>query len=564
MTQSKFTILFYIWLLPAFIVAQTPYAEIVNTSADICESVNITLSIRFSGTAPFGIRYKIGGTTFIINGDGTNIINIDKLSDDMVWESPATINLEIPAGQASISQTIEILEVYDQNSTASPPWAAGEGTEITDQSIIYTSFRRPQPNAGNDIDSCGLSAILDASPDPISDTFYWQDPAQGTFSDTRDANASFTAATQGTYPLVLLQDNGACQVRDTVSVVLKGSPSGTIATASEVCGTSSQNATLDFQFTGNGPWNYNFSDGTNNFNYTTTASTTAETLAVTGETTFGLNWIKDDNGCYAASSQMTGSANVIDLKPTPNAGADQAICALETTLEALTTSYNGTWSAPAGITFTNPADPETQVISTLYGRQPLVWTEMNKTCPASDTVEVRFDQMPTPVDAGEDMKLYHQYSTQLNALPPIAGTGLWSITSGAGQLNNPERPAAGISGMEMGVTRLLWSVSNGVCPTLTDELTIIIEGLTYHTGFSPNGDSFNNTFIIQGAAEIPNNELMVLNRHGKVVFRKSGFGNEGWDGTDLSGRPLSDGIYYFVFKGDRIDPIKDYLVIKTR
>jgi gliding motility-associated-like protein len=383
-------------------------------------------------------------------------------------------------------------------------------------------------------------------------------------SDIRDAKALFTVLAEGTYQLTLVQDNGACQAQDQVEVVLKGSPSGSLSTTSEVCGTTTQNVTLDFGFTGNGPWDYTFSDGAETFTYTATAPVTTQTLPVTGETTFAFTRIMDINGCSATPQQMGGSTTIVDLEPSPNAGNDLAVCDTEVALEGIASSYPGVWSGPSGLSFDDATAPNTKVTSSEYGNYSLTWTEFNGTCSASDEMEVRFDQTPTPVDAGGDMKLYHEYQTTLNAKVPVAGEGLWSVISGPGQLTSPENPNAQISGMEMGSTTLLWTVTNGVCAAITDTLVITVEGLIYFNGFSPNGDGYNDTFRILGAEEIPNNELIVFNLQGKVVYREKNMTDVGWDGRDLSGSLLDDGNYYFVFTGDRINAVKDYLVIKTR
>jgi gliding motility-associated-like protein len=562
MTQTKISLFIFFWLISVSLVAQTPYAEILNQGANICESGNIILSIKFYGEAPFGIRYKIGTTTYTIDGQGSNIINLDKLSAENVWLSPETIHLEIPENEASLTTSVEILRVWD--NTIPTPWTVSNGSEISDQSIQYTSFKMPDISAGNDIDSCGLSAILDGTPDPVSSTFYWHDQAPGTLSAIDDRNAIFTAPGEGTYSLTLVQENGACQTTDTVEVTLKGSPAGTLTTASEVCGETAQSVTLDFQFSGNGPWDYSFSDGSNTFSNTSSNATTSETLSVNGESVFSINWLKDVNGCKAQSEQIEGTTTVIDFIPTPNAGDDQAICGQEISLEAIESAYPGTWSGPLGVTFDDPGNVNTTVSASAYGEYTLTWTEMNGTCPAADQVNVRFDQMPTPVNAGTDKTLYYQYETTLAPLEPTAGEGLWSILSGSGQLSSEPFPNTQISDLEMGVTTLLWSVANGLCPTLTDTLVITVKGLTYHTGFSPNGDGFNDSFKILGASQIPNNELIVFTQYGKVVYRKKDLTEEGWDGKDPGGSLLDDGTYFFVFTGDHIKALKDYLLIKTR
>ncbi len=63
--------------------------------------------------------------------------------------------------------------------------------------------------------------------------------------------------------------------------------------------------------------------------------------------------------------------------------------------------------------------------------------------------------------------------------------------------------------------------------------------------FTPNGDAYNQTFIIPKAHLYPANELVIVNRWGKVVYRKQGYANT-WDGGDLVA-----GVYYYQFRTEQ-------------
>ncbi len=83
---------------------------------------------------------------------------------------------------------------------------------------------------------------------------------------------------------------------------------------------------------------------------------------------------------------------------------------------------------------------------------------------------------------------------------------------------------------------------------------IIIDGeLTIFTAVSPNGDGRNDTFIIQGIAQFPNNELSIFNRWGVEVYNKKGYDNS-WGGisegraTIAKDEELPVGTYYYVLK----------------
>ncbi|WP_226294368.1 gliding motility-associated C-terminal domain-containing protein [Aquimarina algicola] len=82
----------------------------------------------------------------------------------------------------------------------------------------------------------------------------------------------------------------------------------------------------------------------------------------------------------------------------------------------------------------------------------------------------------------------------------------------------------------------------------------ILDGeLQIFSAVSPNGDNFNDTFIIQGIAQFPDNELSIFNRWGVQVYNKKGYDNS-WAGisdgraTIAKGEELPAGTYYYVLK----------------
>ena len=73
--------------------------------------------------------------------------------------------------------------------------------------------------------------------------------------------------------------------------------------------------------------------------------------------------------------------------------------------------------------------------------------------------------------------------------------------------------------------------------------------------FSPNGDGFNDYFVISGLGELEESSLEVFNRWGTIVYRSKGTKYENdWDGTSNTGamvsigKELPNGTYYYIFK----------------
>jgi gliding motility-associated-like protein len=66
------------------------------------------------------------------------------------------------------------------------------------------------------------------------------------------------------------------------------------------------------------------------------------------------------------------------------------------------------------------------------------------------------------------------------------------------------------------------------------------------TGFSPNGDGYNDGYFIRGIDRYPDNEVVVFNRWGNEVYRKSNYKNSDWVGQNKSGEPLPEGTYFLI------------------
>lgn len=551
-------------------LAQTPNAEFVTGDIEVCNTGQITveLKIRFYGDDPFAYSLKFPNNNEVFE---SNQIFEENLVDG-VYIKNYTLNFPVEEGKTDTTGTFEILEVFDNTITN---WTKGNGQQLSGEEISFTNWAMPNPSAGADIDSCGLQAVLSAVPDPISNNYSWQNPAEGVFRDTSDPNTTFEAPEKGNYPLVFHQENGACSNTDEVNVLLRGSPSASLTTSSEVCGTEEQTATLELMFEGeDGPWEYAISDGDSKvLNGTSANTTTTETVTVNGETIFSFLWVRDNNGCLALQEDISDEATVIDLLPSPDAGNDTAVCGVKNivlTHQLSPKAQYGYWSSQTG-TFSGSTNPNDSVFEASdWGEHIVTWTETNKDCSASNSRIVRFDEPPlAEITDGETDTLYHKNSTTLHARTPLSNTlsgdwkGEWFIVSGSGNIANPSDTITLISNINNAPVTIEWLVTNGVCPAESDQIVLHLQKLTYYTGISPNGNGKNDYFKIKGARHIDNNELIIFDQNGAVVYHEKDYSeDEPWGGTDDNGKPLDSGVYYFVFKGEGIKTVQDYLIIK--
>jgi gliding motility-associated-like protein len=83
----------------------------------------------------------------------------------------------------------------------------------------------------------------------------------------------------------------------------------------------------------------------------------------------------------------------------------------------------------------------------------------------------------------------------------------------------------------------------------TDSVNVMVNNdflVTVRNIITPNGDGFNDTWIIENILTYPANVVTVYNRNGQMVYESESYNNM-WDGT-YNGDPLPDGTYYYVIE----------------
>lgn len=71
-------------------------------------------------------------------------------------------------------------------------------------------------------------------------------------------------------------------------------------------------------------------------------------------------------------------------------------------------------------------------------------------------------------------------------------------------------------------------------------------------GFSPNEDGDNDAFVVHGLDAYPDNEIVIFNRWGNIVYEKEGYQND-WKGENNQSEPLPDATYFIILKVNTSD-----------
>ncbi|MDR1172641.1 MAG: gliding motility-associated C-terminal domain-containing protein [Bacteroidales bacterium] len=196
----------------------------------------------------------------------------------------------------------------------------------------------------------------------------------------------------------------------------------------------------------------------------------------------------------------------------------------------------------------------------------------------SNEVTVRFDRqssasnIETPGDQVGGNALRFQFSEELNAEPPVIGSGIWLSADEKLSFSPPDNPSTTVSNLQLGVNTVIWTVSNGACVSEPDSVKIEVIDVTMPNGFSPNGDGINDCFRVVGGENAITGEITVLDRYNNVVFESKSFKGGSdlnncsgwWDGRTSSGKELPAGTYFYqlILNGDKV--YKGYVVLKKQ
>lgn len=177
-----------------------------------------------------------------------------------------------------------------------------------------------------------------------------------------------------------------------------------------------------------------------------------------------------------SSGNQASCSFTVTRESIPNqaeAGPDISLCDSTTAiLDATTPSVgNGSWSSVGPAIVENEFLHNSAVNNLTLGDNQFIWTVANGVCPPkSDTVIVHVDAIPTEADAGVDIQICDQFSTELNANTPTIGIGFWT-TNGQGEIADSSSANSMVS-FPIGKSLYSWNIINGVCPISTDEIGI--------------------------------------------------------------------------------------------
>jgi gliding motility-associated-like protein len=281
--------------------------------------------------------------------------------------------------------------------------------------------------------------------------------------------------------------------------------------------------------------------------------------------TYSLLSVSDKHSCKAT---IIDSARV-NLKtfPVANAGVDRSICVKNIELEAAENlQYRGRWtSLTTGVNIVSPTTARTLVDNLQNGKNTFIWTVSDTVCPnyfVRDTINIFLPLVPK---ANSFAILGYKNDTIKGNLNENAPLGTYSIT----RLSNPSSgrfdifTAGGFSYIPekdfIGIAKFRIMVCSDLCTAICDtgEVRILIKEREKDTieadvvdipnAITPNGDGKNDVLKIDGIETYPENEIVIFNRWGDILYRAKPYMND-WQGQAQNGQDLPEGTYYYVLR----------------
>jgi gliding motility-associated-like protein len=173
-------------------------------------------------------------------------------------------------------------------------------------------------------------------------------------------------------------------------------------------------------------------------------------------------------------------------------------------------------------------------------------------CFNSDTINVfsagptaNFTFSPSPIYSTTAPTAFTNLSTEFNFSELVS----WDWDFGDGNTSTLKNPSHVFADTGTFNITLIVTDANGCSDTISYSHTVFGEVIVPNV-FTPNGDGFNDFFVIQYLNAYPESQLMIFNRWGNLIYSSNNYLND-WDG---GAHP--SGVYFYVLKLKKGDEFK--------
>jgi gliding motility-associated-like protein len=432
-------------------------------------------------------------------------------------------------------------------------WEYYDGALLLESDTLeIIRFLPPNASAGLDFSACAGDLVsMSASTLLPLESGFWQSIGHlENVSSPLLSNSLLTISTPGSYAFEWSVSNLICPlVSDTVIVEIIAPPTAPEAGAEQtICVTSTALLANEPTLGETGTWSV--IEGSGTFSDQNSASSSVSGLS-TGNNI--LRWTISNANCATVSDDVL---IIVETPPTSEAGSNQTICSSSATLNA-TGATGGNWSVVSGSgIFADASNASSEVTGLSLGNNVFRWTVSGGSCgDVSDEVTITVDENPTTALAGDDQSICSTSST-LAANTPIVGAGTWSLISGSGSISNLNDPNSAITGLSTGNNIFQWTISNGICPSSSDQVTISVDAapITPDAGQDQTICTFNTVLSAFSAT----------GGSWSVVSGTGSFANAALANTNVTGLSVGPNVFRWTIPGGACGSVSDDVTITVQ
>lgn len=487
----------------AIVVHPIPDATITGTPS-ICEGDSTTVSIVFTGTAPFTYAYSDGANTY-----GAFVTNNNP--EVLTFDPTATTSYVVTA-------------MNDSNCVGTTA-----GTATVTVNVIPTAV------------ISGSTMICRNETTDLNFTFTGVAPFTFTYTDGSTTYGPVVSNTNtyaipvspdstSNYTLTFLEDNH-CEgtLSGAVEIYVNQLPEPVITGDLEICDGESSSLTTTTSFPG-----YLWSNGA-----------TTDSIAVTTAGTYSVT-VTDPNGCKG-SHQVDFTVNqtpVIGFSATPSLTCDTpATIFTNTSTYPLGSQFVWDFGDNTGSSQANPShiyDEEGFFLVTLT-----INTGAGCTATDSQTVEVTILPL-AEAKFKADPEIINIFNGPVQFTDESEHAVSWYWDFDDGTYSAQQNPLHYFN--DVGNYKVILTVTNiAGCPDVAMR-EVMVNPFYVPNAFTPNADGINDYFFDAGyVLDVKTYRLRIFNRWGQMVYETNDY-TKFWNGFGTDSKPAQDGVYVYTIE----------------
>jgi gliding motility-associated-like protein len=429
------------------------------------------------------------------------------------------------------------------------------GLTLTSDPFVVTISTAPSAPVATGVTICSAAAATITASGGAAGQYRWYTAATGGTPLAGETNATFTtpALTANTDYFVAINDGSCESARTTVSVTVNAVPAAPTASAPAVCSGATATLTASGGSAGQYRW-YTVATGGTPLAGETNATFTTPALTANTDYFVAIN----DGSCESARTAVTVTVNALPAKPTITASGPLAICANQSVTLTAPSGFTYLWSTGATtnqisvttagsytVVVGNTAgcssvasDPAVVTIISCTVNQPPAIAATTATAVINGIATIRLTDLISDPDNNLN------FSSLRIVSPPLSGAQATIDSNFNLVLNYANVQFAGRDELVIEVCD-----QGGLC--VQQRIFIEVAGdIVVFTGISPNGDGFNNTWIIQNIDTLPDtreNKVSIFNRWGDLIWSGNNYDNRNvvFTGVNNNGNEVTSGTYFY-------------------